>query len=65
MMTLSQSYIDNATDEELLESIQTIANEIDGALDNTDFSHDYLCDLCACADALRERMYDRLYSDAE
>jgi len=61
MMTLSDSYIENATDEELLKDIQTYANEINGMLDNSDFSHDYLCDLCACADELRERMYQREY----
>ena len=65
MQTYSQSFLDNATDEELLESIQTLANEIDGNLGNSDFSYDYLCDLCAAAEALRERMYEREYGDAE
>jgi len=65
MQTYPQSYLDNATDEELLESIQTLANEIDGNLDNSDMSYDYLSDLCACADELRERMYQREYGDSE
>jgi hypothetical protein len=65
MISISQSYLDNATDEELLERIQTLANEVDGNLDDADFSYDYLGDLCACADALRERMFERAYSDAE
>jgi hypothetical protein len=65
MISISQSYLDNATDEELLERIQTFANEIDGNLDDSDFSYDYLGDLCACADELRERMYQRQYGEAE
>ena len=65
MVSISQSYLENATDEELLERIQTLANEIDGNLDDADWSHDYLGDLCACADELRERMYQRAYADAE
>lgn len=65
MISISQSYIDNATDEELLQRIQTLANEVDGNLDDANWSFDYLSDLCACADALRERMYDREYGDSE
>ena len=65
MMTYSQSYLDNATDETLLQNIQTLANEIDGMLDDANLSYDYLCDLCGAAEALRERMYDREYGDAE
>ena len=65
MISCSQSYLENATDEELLERIQTLANEIDGMLDDSDFSYDYLGDLCACADELRERMYQREYGDAD
>jgi len=59
----SQSYLDNATDEELLERIQTIANEIDGNLDDADYSYDYMNSLCLIADTLRERLYDKAYAD--
>jgi hypothetical protein len=59
----SQSYLDNATDDELLSSIQTIANEIDGNLDDADYSHDYMNSLCLIADTLRDRLYDKLYAD--
>lgn len=65
MISLSQSYIETATDEELLERIQTLANEVSGNLDDANFSYDYLGDLCACADELRERMYQREYGDSE
>ena len=62
MTFISQSYIDDATDEELLERIQSLANEVDGMLHDADWSHDYLSSLCCVADALRERLYDRWMS---
>lgn len=65
MISLSQSYIETATDEELLERVQSLANEIDGMLDDANLSYDYMSDLCACADELRERMYQREYGDSE
>jgi hypothetical protein len=59
----SQSYLDNATDEELLERIQSIANTIDGQLYERDFACDYMSSLCLIADELRERVYEREYGE--
>lgn len=62
MTFISQSYIDKASDEELLERIESLANEVSGNLDDADFSHDYICSLCNVADALRERLWQKAYN---
>ena len=56
----SQSTIDNHSDEELISLIQTIAQEVEDRLSDTDDALDYANSLSILVDSLRDRLSDRL-----
>ena len=56
----SQKSIDNHSDEELISLIQTIAQEVEDRLFDTDDALDYANSLSILVDSLRDRLSDRL-----
>lgn len=56
----SQKSIDNHSDEELISLIQTIAQEVEDRLSDTDDAHDYSNSLSILVDNLRDRLSVRL-----
>jgi hypothetical protein len=56
----SQSTIDNHSDEELISLIQTIAQEVEDRLSDTDDALDYANSLSILVDNLRDRLSTRL-----
>jgi hypothetical protein len=57
---LSQKSIDNHSDEELISLIQTIAQEVEDRLSDTDDALDYANSLSILVDNLRDRLSTRL-----
>ena len=56
----SQKSIDNHSDEELISLIQTIAQEVEDRLSDTDDALDYANSLSILVDNLRDRLSTRL-----
>jgi hypothetical protein len=56
----SQSTIDNHSDEELINLIQTIAQEVEDRLSDTDDALDYANSLSILVDSLCDRLSTRL-----
>lgn len=56
----SQKSIDNHSDEELIDLIQTITQEVEDRLSDTDDAHDYANSLSILVDNLRDRLSTRL-----
>jgi hypothetical protein len=56
----SQSTIDNHSDEELISLIQTIAQEVEDRLSDTDDALDYCNSLSILVDNLRDRLSVKL-----
>ena len=61
----SQSSIDNHSDEELISLIQTIAQEVEDRLSDTDDALDYANSLSILVDNLRDRLSERLEEEQD
>ena len=56
----SQKSIDSHSDEELIDLIQTITQEVEDRLSDTDDALDYANSLSILVDNLRDRLFERL-----